>query len=111
MIRHISLVLLLIVIISSQGNTALAESAKEYRAYMKEWEENRELATQYLLEAETALKEGLKDLGCNKQHKASVYGIKATQSLIKAMKANGSTDGIENFESGLNKWRELGDFC
>ena len=69
------------------------------------------MATQYLYQAEKFLKEGNKEKGCANQKKASKYGIEATQSLIKAMKINGSTYGLANFESGLNKWRELGDFC
>ena len=78
---------------------------------MEVWEEKRILATEYLLNAEKALKEGNKSLGCENQKKASKYGVEASLALIKAMKANGSNNGIENFESGLNKWRELGDFC
>ena len=85
--------------------------AQDFESYMYEWNDKRELATQYLLEAEKALKEGDKTTGCTKQRKASKYGIEATESLIKAMKIHGSIDGLENFESGLNKWRELGDFC
>ena len=78
---------------------------------MNEWDEKRELATQYLIDAEKAIKAGDKTNGCLKQRKASDYGIEATESLIKAMKINGSTDGLKNFESALNKWREIGDFC
>ena len=85
--------------------------AKDFDAFMLEWNENRELASQYLLAAEKALKEGDKNLGCANQQKASKYGVEATRSLIRAMKSIGSTDGIENFEAGLNKWKELGDFC
>ena len=85
--------------------------AQDFDMYMKEWNEKRELATQCLLDAEKSLKEGDEATACVTQRKASKYGIEATESLIKAMKINGSTDGLENFESGLNKWRELGDFC
>tara|TARA_B100000700_G_C14564696_1_gene632744 strand:+ start:361 stop:648 length:288 start_codon:yes stop_codon:yes gene_type:complete len=88
--------------------TALAE---DFQTHMNEWNEKRVLASQYLLDAEKFLKEGDKAKGCSKQREASQYGIQATESLIKAMKINDSTDGLENFESGLKKWRELGDFC
>ncbi|WP_320667493.1 hypothetical protein [Prochlorococcus sp. MIT 1307] len=101
----ISLIFLLITI---QDGAAFAE---DFESYMQEWNEKRELATQYLRDAERALKEGDEAISCTTQRKASKYGIEATESLIKAMKINGSTDGIENFELGLNKWRELRDFC
>ena len=99
---------LLFFLITFQSAPAYTE---DFEFYMQEWNNKRELAAQYLLEAEKALKEGNKSLGCVQQSKASKYGIKATEALIKAMKINGSIDGIDNFKSGLNKWRELGDFC
>ena len=85
--------------------------AGDFETYMKVWDEKRGLATEYLMKAEKSLKEGDKTNGCANQRKASQYGIEATQSLIKAMKINGSEDGFEGLASGLNKWRELGDFC
>ena len=99
---------LLLLLITIQNAPAFAE---DFESYMHEWNEKRELATQYLLEADKALREGDEVTGCITQRKASKYGIEATKSLIKAMRINGSTDGLENFESGLNKWKELGDFC
>ena len=99
---------LFILLIAFQSAPVFAE---DFETYMQVWNEKRELATQYLLNAEKALKEGDEATACVTQRKASKYGIEATESLIKAMKINGSTDGLENFESGLNKWRELGDFC
>jgi len=99
---------LFVLLIAFLGDPAFAEN---FDMYMQEWNEKRELATQYLLDAEKALKEGDEATACITQRRASKYGIEATESLIKAMKINGSTDGLENFESGLNKWRELGDFC
>ena len=99
---------LLLLLITIQNSPAFAEG---FESYMQEWNDKRELATQYLLDAEKALKEGDEATGCVIQRKASKYGIEATESLIKAMKLKGSSDGLDNFESGLNKWRELGDFC
>ncbi len=78
---------------------------------MKEWDEKRELASKYLQEAEKSLKEGDALAGCSSQREASRYGIEATEALIKAMEANGSKNEIENLKAGLNKWKELGDFC
>ena len=99
---------LFVLLASFQCSPAFAE---DFESYMQVWNEKRELATQYLLDAEKSLKEGDEATACVTQRKASKYGIEATESLIKAMEINGSTDGLENFESGLNKWRELGDFC
>ena len=85
--------------------------AQDFESYMYEWNDKRELATQYLLEAEKALKEGDKTTGCTKQRKASKYGIEATESLIKAFEESASTDDLSNIIAGLNKWQELKDFC
>ncbi len=102
---------LFILLIACHGTASWADSPISFADYMNEWNEKRDLATKNLLEAEQALKEGDKKLSCIYQRKAGANGIEATQSLIKAMKSNGSTDGIENFEAGLNKWKELRDFC
>tara|TARA_B100000700_G_C14956190_1_gene814103 strand:- start:161 stop:460 length:300 start_codon:yes stop_codon:yes gene_type:complete len=85
--------------------------ANDFEVLMKVWDQKRTLATESLLDAEKYLKQGDKAKGCASQRKASRYGIEATESLVKAMKINGSTEGLQGFESGLNKWRELGDFC
>ena len=49
--------------------------------------------------------------GCVKQRKAAEVGIKATQSLIKAFEINSPNDDLSNIRVGLNKWKELRDFC
>ena len=100
--------LILILILTFQVYCAFAQ---DYEKYMEEWNDKRELATKYLLEAEEDLKIGNKASSCEKQRKAGTYGIKATKSLMEAMKLNGSTYGLENIESGLRKWEELRDFC
>jgi len=48
---------------------------------------------------------------CARQREAASYGIEATESLIKALEANGSKTEIENLQAGLDKWRELRDYC
>ena len=78
---------------------------------MGDWESKKTIASEYLKQAENAFKEGDELTGCSFQRKASLYGIEATKSLISAMEVNGTKDGLENLEGGLNKWRELGDFC
>ena len=103
-------VLIILVIFLSAG-TALASSNQDFRNYMDTWNEKIKLASQYLDEAESELKNGDAIQGCIKQKKAAGYGIEATESLIKAFQANGSKNGIENIKTGLKKWEELRDFC
>ena len=104
-------VLIFLLITVFQVEEGCAESSEKFDSYMQQWDEKRELATQYLLQAEKYLKEGDELSGCSSQEKASKYGIEATQALINAMKINDSTEGIQDLKAGLNKWKELGDFC
>ena len=90
---------------------SLAQENKQFDIYMNQWDQKRELASQYLIEAEKSFKEGDELSACSNQQKASEFGIEATQALIKAMKINGSNNGIENLQAGLDKWRELGKYC
>ena len=90
---------------------AIANTEEDFKLYMQIWDEKKEMASQYLYEAENSFKQGDELEGCASQQKAGEYGIDATKALIKAMKINGSDDGLENLESGLRKWRELKDFC
>ena len=101
----------LLAMVSSYSQVALAQTDMEFREYMLIWDEKRELASQYLLKAEASFKEGNELVGCASQQKASFYGIEATNALITAMELNGTEDGIDDLKVGLNKWRELGDFC
>ena len=78
---------------------------------MKEWNEKKELASEYLLKAEEEFEAGDELSACATQKEASEYGISATQSLIYAMEINGTTDSIENLKAGINKWKEIGDVC
>ena len=102
---------LCIILIALPSSSALALSQNDFEKYMDLWTQKRELASQSLREAENAFKSGNKVTGCITQQHAGEYGIEATQFLIKAMQANGSIDGLESIEAGLNKWRELRDFC
>lgn len=114
MIRKIQVllkVLLLILFLSITSISVFAESSENFEIYMQEWESKRELATKYLLEAEDSLRSGDELSGCANQKKASHFGIEATEALIKAMEINGSMKKMDDLESGLKKWKELGDFC
>ena len=82
-----------------------------YSKYLDIWNKNSSLASKYLLESEKYLKIGDKSLGCSMQKKASFYGIKSTEALIQAFKISKTTEDLSSLEAGLNKWKELGDFC
>ena len=73
--------------------------------------QQQQKATKILKEIETELKDGSRNRVCIRQREAASYGIEATESLIKALKNNGSKNEIENLQSGLDKWRELRDNC
>ena len=89
----------------------VADSEDAFQGYMDVWNEKRGLASKYLLEAEVALKEGDVLTGCATQKIASQYGVEATESLIQAIKLKGTSQEVENLQSGLNKWKEIGDYC
>tara|TARA_Y100001968_G_scaffold297824_1_gene307228 strand:- start:466 stop:795 length:330 start_codon:yes stop_codon:yes gene_type:complete len=83
----------------------------EFETYLNDFYKKQEKASQILKEIETDLKNGSRDNVCARQRKAASYGIKATESLIKAFKFNSSKTQMKNLEAGLNKWRELRDYC
>ncbi len=105
------MLIIMILFISLNSEAAIASSEENFEIHMNSWNQNIKLASQYLDEAEKELKNGDAVQGCIMQKKAASYGIEATESLIKAFKANGSKGDIENFETGLRKWRELEEFC
>ena len=83
----------------------------EFEMYLSDFYQKQEKASKILKEIETALKNGSRDRVCARQREAAGYGIEATESLIKAFKTNGSKTQMENLQAGLDKWRELRDFC
>ena len=83
----------------------------EFEMYLNDFYQKQEEASKILKEIETDLKDGSRDRHCARQRKAASYGIEATESLIKAFKTNGSKTQIENLQAGLDKWRELRDYC
>ncbi|WP_269605942.1 hypothetical protein [Prochlorococcus marinus] len=100
----ISLVLLFFSVIS-------ANAESEFEMYLSDFYQKQEKASKILKEIETDLKDGSRDKVCARQREAASYGIKATESLIKAFKTNGSKTEMENLQAGLDKWRELRDYC
>ena len=83
----------------------------EFEFYLGDFYKKQELASQMLREIEKDLKIGSREKVCARQREAAKYGIEATHSLIKAFKINGSTTEIESLQAGLNKWKELRDYC
>lgn len=79
--------------------------------YLNDFYQKQEKASTILKEIEIDLKDGSRDRVCSRQREAASYGIEATKSLIKAFKINGSTSQMENLQAGLDKWRELRDYC
>ena len=83
----------------------------ELEIYLSDFYLKQEKASRILKEIEIDLKDGSRDNACARQREAANYGIEATKSLIKAFKTNGSTTEINNLKAGLDKWRELRDYC
>ena len=83
----------------------------EFDFYLSDFYQKQERASQILKEIERDLKDGSRDTVCARQREAAIYGIEATESLIKAFEVNGSKNQMKNLQSGLNKWRELRDYC
>ena len=107
--RLFPLLLISFVLLFSPVISVNAES--EFEMYLGDFYQKQEKASKILKEIETDLKDGSRDRVCARQRKAASYGIEATESLIKAFKINGSKAEIENLQAGLDKWRELRDYC
>ena len=107
--RLIPLLLISLVLLFSSVISANAES--EFEMYLRDFYQKQEKASNILKEIEIDLKDGSRDRVCARQREAASYGIEATESLIKAFKTNGSKTEIENLQAGLDKWRELRDYC
>ena len=107
--RLFLLLLISMVLLFSSVISANAES--EFEMYLSDFYQKQEKASKILKEIETDLKDGSRDRVCARQREAASYGIEATESLIKAFKTNGSETEIVNLQAGLDKWRELRDYC
>ena len=83
----------------------------EFEMYLNEFYQKQDRASKILKGIEIDLKDGSKDRVCSRQREAARYGIEATESLIKAFEINGSKTEMENLQAGLNKWKELRDYC
>jgi len=106
--RLFPLLLISLVLLFSSVISVNAES--EFEMYLSDFYQKQEKASKILKEIETDLKDGSRDRVCERQREAASYGIEATESLIKAFK-NGSKTEMENLQAGLDKWKELRDYC
>ena len=88
-----------------------AKADNEFEMYLNDFYQKQERASKILKELETDLKNGSRDTVCARQKEAANYGIEASESLIKAFEESGSNAQIENLQAGLNKWKELRDYC
>ena len=107
--RLFFLSLIFVVLLFSSAIPVSAESV--FELYLSDFYQKQEKASKILKEIETDLKDGSRDRVCARQREAASYGIEATESLIKAFKTNGSESQMENLQAGLDKWRELRDYC
>ncbi len=107
--RLFPLLLISLVLLFSSVIPINAES--EFEMYLNDFYQKQEKASKILKEIETDLKDGSRDRVCARQREAASYGIEATESLIKAFKINSSKTEMENLQAGLDKWRELRDYC
>ncbi len=83
----------------------------EFEMNLNNFYQKQAKASKILEEIGTELKDGSRDNVCKRQREAANYGIEATESLIKALEAHGSKNEINNLQAGLDKWRELRDYC
>ena len=87
------------------------KAQSQFEIYLNDFYQKQDKASKILKEIEKELKDGSRYKVCARQKEAANYGIEATESLINAFKANGSLSQIENLQAGLEKWRELRDYC
>ena len=83
----------------------------EFEMHMNDFYKQQKLASELLKEIERDLKNGSREKVCIRQKKAANYGIQATESLMKAFSISGSISQMENIQAGLNRWKELRDYC
>ena len=107
--RLILLLFISVILLFFSVKSVNAES--EFEMYLSDFYQKQAKASKILKEIEPDLKDGSRDRVCARQREAASYGIEATESLIKAFKTNGTESQMENLQAGLDKWRELRDYC
>ncbi len=107
--RLFPLILICFVLFHISVISVNAES--DFEMHLNDFYQKQEHASKILKEIETDLKDGSRDRVCARQKEAASYGIEAMESLIKALKTNGSKTEMENLQAGLDKWKELRDYC
>ena len=107
--RLLLLSIIFSILFSFSLNPVNAET--EFEMYLSDFYQKQDRASKILKEIEMDLKDGSRGRVCSRQKEAARFGIEATESLIKAFEINGSKSEIENLQAGLNKWKELRDYC
>tara|TARA_Y100001968_G_C19069968_1_gene577870 strand:- start:14 stop:340 length:327 start_codon:yes stop_codon:yes gene_type:complete len=107
--KRLFLLFFIFVILFFTGFSVKAES--EFEMYLSDFYQKQAKASKILKEIEIDLKDGSRESVCARQREAAKYGIEATKSLIKAFKIKASKIEMENLQAGLDKWKELRDYC
>ena len=102
---------LLICIVFLFFSVMSANAESDFEMYLSDFYQKQEKASKILKGIEKDLKDGSRERVCVRQREAASYGIEAMESLIKAFKTKGKDTEVENLQAGLDKWRELRDYC
>ena len=90
---------------------APVEANTEFEKYLNDFYLKQAQASRILSEIELDLKDGSRVKVCSRQREAAQFGIEAIESLIKAFELSGSKSQTKELHAGINKWKELMDYC
>ena len=88
-----------------------AEVIDNNNKLLKEWNNNNDLASFYLLQAEKDLKLGDKINACINQRKASEYGLTASNYLMRSFILNEKEEDILKLKKLIQEWDQLSKSC
>ncbi len=109
--KFLTIFLICLSFLFSYDFTLLASEQSQLEIYIEDWNEKKDLASEYLIEAQKAFKNGDELTGCVKEKEAAKYGIEATNSLILANKISSTNNNLDNLEALLEEWYRLRDYC
>ena len=108
--KHLFIFLSLTIFLGFYSFTSVS-AEPNFEDYLSDFYQKQEKASRLLKEIETSLRNGSRSGVCAKQREAAILGIEATNSLIEAFKISDSKTDTRNLQAGLDKWRELRDYC